>query len=98
MQVLRHITLLPRLLLLFLARTLLELLRLLERLLNRLAHLALLLARLNGDGDVLDFAVLGRFADGALGILPVCCAGADFVSACCVRNYSKIVFDVETYL
>jgi hypothetical protein len=82
MHLLPHITtLLPALLLLLLAaRTLLELLRLLERLLNRLADFALLLARLDGDGDVLDFAVLGRFADGALRVLPVCCAGADFIS------------------
>ena len=61
--------------------TLLELLRLLVRFLNRLANLALLLARLDSNSQVTWLAVLGCFAYCALGFLPVCCAGADFVSS-----------------
>lgn len=67
-------------LLLLPASAILELLGFLVRLLHRLAYFPFLLARLDGDGEVACCAVLGRFADGAFGFIPVVCAGADFVS------------------
>jgi hypothetical protein len=66
-------------LLLLSTRTFLELLCLLERFLNRLAHLSLFLARLDRDSNVLRATFFRSFADSAFGILPICCARANFV-------------------
>lgn len=71
-------TSLSTLMFLTLLPTLLELLRLFVCFLNRLTNLALLLACLDGYSDVSTFT--GGFANGAFGIFPVGCSGADFVS------------------
>jgi hypothetical protein len=63
-----------------LRRPLFELLSLLVHLLNRLTNLALLLPRLDSNGNVTGCALVGGFLDSAFGVFPVCGSGTDFVS------------------
>lgn len=66
-------------LLMLLLALLLVLNRLLIGLIDRLASLPLLLARLDSHSQGVGLAALGRFCDRALGFGPVVCSCADFV-------------------